>query len=53
MTDMVKGHEAEWHRFSERVDDAQDPDMKAEVTKTLPTIQRIYQDGQADQREIK
>ena len=37
--DMVKGHEAVVKAFEKESKDATDPDLKAWVTKTLPTIQ--------------
>jgi putative membrane protein len=39
MTDMVKDHEAVVAAFQKESTDAQDPDLKSWVTKTLPTIQ--------------
>ena len=39
MTDMVKDHEKVVAMFDKESKDAQDPDLKSWVTKTLPTIQ--------------
>jgi len=39
MTDMVKDHETVVAAFEKESTDAQDPDLKSWVTKTLPTIQ--------------
>jgi len=39
MTDMVKDHEKDVAEFQKESKDAQDPDLKAWVTRTLPTLQ--------------
>jgi putative membrane protein len=39
MTDMVKDHEKVVAEFQKESKDAQDPDLKAWVTRTLPTLQ--------------
>jgi putative membrane protein len=39
MTDMVKDHEKDVAEFQKESKDAQDPELKAWVTRTLPTLQ--------------
>jgi putative membrane protein len=39
ITDMVKDHQKDIAEFEKESKDAQDPDLKAWVTKTLPTLQ--------------
>ena len=53
MADMVKDHEEDVAEFQKQSKSAQDPDLKAWVTKTLPTLQDHLRMAKETQKKVK
>ena len=53
MADMVKDHTEDVAEFQKESTSAQDPDLKAWVTKTLPTLQEHLRMAQDTQKKLK
>ena len=53
MDDMVKDHEKDVAEFQKESTSAQDPDLKAWVTKTLPTLQDHLKMAKETQKKVK
>ena len=53
MDNMVKDHEKDVAEFEKESKSAQDPDLKAWVTKTLPTLQDHLKMAKETQKKVK